>query len=112
QDVVLSHSIAIGRSRSFDLVWENLTTEEREQCASMQTIEQCVSHSRGVSTARWRWPTWPVSVPQGLDVIMVDWNLEAPGLAEFLFEKAEVLEGARGHPGLVDTLLEYVPPPT
>jgi hypothetical protein len=44
---------------------------------------------------------------QGLDVIMVDWDLEAPGLEEFFFDTPGDVEGARAHPGLLDTLLAY-----
>jgi hypothetical protein len=44
---------------------------------------------------------------QGLDVIMVDWDLEAPGLEEFFFDTQEDLERARAHPGLMDTLIAY-----
>jgi hypothetical protein len=44
---------------------------------------------------------------QGLNVIMVDWDLEAPGLEEFFFDTPEDLERARAHPGLMDSLLAY-----
>jgi len=44
---------------------------------------------------------------QGLDIIMVDWDLEAPGLEEFFFDTPDDLERAKAHPGLMDTLLAY-----
>ena len=36
---------------------------------------------------------------------MVDWDLEAPGLEEFFFDTPGDVEGAKAHPGLLDTLL-------
>lgn len=44
---------------------------------------------------------------QGLNVLMVDWDLEAPGLEEFFMARPEDLERARAHPGLMDSLLAY-----
>ena len=44
---------------------------------------------------------------QGLNVLMVDWDLEAPGIEEFFFDKPEDLESATAHPGLIDLLLAY-----
>ena len=44
---------------------------------------------------------------QGLNVLMVDWDLEAPGIEEFFFDMPEDLESATAHPGLIDLLLAY-----
>jgi hypothetical protein len=44
---------------------------------------------------------------QGLNVLMVDWDLEAPGLEQFFHEQPADLERARAHPGLIDSLLAY-----
>lgn len=43
---------------------------------------------------------------QGLRVVMIDWDLEAPGLESF-FVSPEEIEKVRGKPGLLDMLLAY-----
>ena len=41
---------------------------------------------------------------RGLRVLMIDFDLEAPGLEQFFHTN---IEGVRRHPGLVDLLLSY-----
>ena len=43
----------------------------------------------------------------GLNVLVLDWDLEAPGLERFLFNKPREIENALMHKGLVDMLLDY-----
>ena len=43
----------------------------------------------------------------GLRVVMVDWDLEAPGLENFFFEKNNALETVRAQVGIVDMLSAY-----
>ncbi len=42
----------------------------------------------------------------GWDVLMVDWDLEAPGLERFFFEEDE-LDQILSHPGVIDMLSDY-----
>src|SRR5262249_28129330 len=44
---------------------------------------------------------------QGLRVVMVDWDLEAPGLESFFFPPGPELEEIRSQLGLMDALLSY-----
>ena len=44
---------------------------------------------------------------QGLRVVMVDWDLEAPGLESFYFRTPEELDPIRSQLGLIDVLLAY-----
>jgi len=44
---------------------------------------------------------------QGLRVVMVDWDLEAPGLESFFFRAADELKPIRSQLGLIDVLLGY-----
>jgi hypothetical protein len=44
---------------------------------------------------------------RGRDVIMVDWDLEAPGLENFFYRSDEQLERARAHLGVIDLLSSY-----
>lgn len=44
---------------------------------------------------------------QGLRVVVVDWDLEAPGLESFFFGPAEAVEHVRAQLGLVDVLASY-----
>jgi tetratricopeptide (TPR) repeat protein len=44
---------------------------------------------------------------QGLRVVMVDWDLEAPGLESFFFRAADELKPIRSQLGLMDILLAY-----
>ena len=44
---------------------------------------------------------------EGFNVLMVDWDLEAPGLEEFFYDRPEDIERASEHPGLMDSLLAY-----
>ena len=43
----------------------------------------------------------------GLNVIVLDWDLEAPGLERFLFNKPRDIENALKHKGLLEMLLDY-----
>jgi MinD-like ATPase involved in chromosome partitioning or flagellar assembly len=43
----------------------------------------------------------------GVDVLMVDWDLEAPGLERFFFEAPEDLKQVQQTPGVIDLLLDY-----
>src|SRR2546421_2988553 len=43
---------------------------------------------------------------QGLRVVMIDWDLEAPGLESF-FVSGDEIEKVRAKPGLIDMLLAY-----
>lgn len=43
----------------------------------------------------------------GLRVVMLDWDLEAPGLENFFFESEEDLTLARSQLGLIDMLMSY-----
>ena len=43
----------------------------------------------------------------GLNVVAVDWDLEAPGLESFLFDDAQA-EATRAQQGLLDLLLQYL----
>jgi tetratricopeptide (TPR) repeat protein len=43
---------------------------------------------------------------QGLRVVMIDWDLEAPGLESF-FVSQDLIEKVRAKPGLLDMLLSY-----
>src|SRR5213080_966655 len=44
---------------------------------------------------------------RGLRVVMIDWDLEAPGLENFLYEQQDHLEKVRSQLGLIDMLLDY-----
>src|SRR5581483_10329516 len=44
---------------------------------------------------------------QGLRVIMVDWDLEAPGLESFFYRSTDQLELVRSQLGLIDMLMAY-----
>src|SRR5579864_9069910 len=44
---------------------------------------------------------------QGLRVVMVDWDLEAPGLENFFFTSEKDLENVRYQIGLIDLLMAY-----
>jgi hypothetical protein len=44
---------------------------------------------------------------QGLRVVMIDWDLEAPGLENFFYNKPEDIEAARSELGLIDLLTSY-----
>jgi NB-ARC domain/TIR domain/CobQ/CobB/MinD/ParA nucleotide binding domain len=44
---------------------------------------------------------------QGLRVLIVDWDLEAPGIEEFFLADGAELESARSQPGLIDLLQAY-----
>jgi len=44
---------------------------------------------------------------RGLRVVMIDWDLEAPGLESFLYESQDQLEQVRSELGLIDMLLAY-----
>ncbi len=43
----------------------------------------------------------------GLNVLVVDWDLEAPGLERFLFNKPRDIENTLKHKGLLNILLDY-----
>jgi CobQ/CobB/MinD/ParA nucleotide binding domain len=44
---------------------------------------------------------------RGLTVLMVDWDLEAPGLETFFYQSAEKIELVRSHLGVIDLLTAY-----
>jgi hypothetical protein len=44
---------------------------------------------------------------QGARVLMVDWDLEAPGLESFFYKNEDDLKSIRAKEGLIDLLLEY-----
>lgn len=44
---------------------------------------------------------------EGAHVVMIDWDLEAPGLENYFFSGKADLEKARRRPGLLDLLLVY-----
>ncbi|WP_295393466.1 P-loop NTPase [uncultured Thiodictyon sp.] len=44
---------------------------------------------------------------QGLKVVMVDWDLEAPGLESFFSTDAAERESLGGKPGLIDIIVAY-----
>src|SRR5688572_9211721 len=44
---------------------------------------------------------------RGLKVVMVDWDLEAPGLESLFLDDGKRLEDVRGHVGVVDMLSAY-----
>ena len=44
---------------------------------------------------------------QGLRVVIIDWDLEAPGLENFFFPSEKDLEFVRSHLGLIDILMAY-----
>lgn len=44
----------------------------------------------------------------GLRVVMVDWDLEAPGLEEYFWSKPEELDLVHAQVGVIDLLLEYM----
>jgi len=44
----------------------------------------------------------------GLRVVMVDWDLEAPGLEEYFWPASDELELVRAQVGVIDLLLEYM----
>src|SRR5579859_1558445 len=44
---------------------------------------------------------------QGLRVVMIDWDLEAPGLENFFFTSEKDLENVRYQIGLIDLLMAY-----
>lgn len=44
---------------------------------------------------------------QGLRVVIIDWDLEAPGLENFFFTSDDDIERVRAKPGLIDMLLVY-----
>jgi MinD-like ATPase involved in chromosome partitioning or flagellar assembly len=44
---------------------------------------------------------------QGLRIVMIDWDLEAPGLESFFCSEQGTLEEVRATPGLIDTLWSY-----
>jgi hypothetical protein len=46
-------------------------------------------------------------VLQGARVVMIDWDLEAPGLEAFFYQSEEELNAVRARAGLMDLLLEY-----
>ena len=44
---------------------------------------------------------------QGARVVMIDWDLEAPGLEAYFYEQRDELERVRSEPGLVDLVQRY-----
>lgn len=44
---------------------------------------------------------------KGLRVVVVDWDLEAPGLESYLFDKDEDVEKVRSQLGVIDIILDY-----
>ena len=44
---------------------------------------------------------------QGLRVVMIDWDLEAPGLENFFFTSEKDLENVHCQIGLIDMLMAY-----
>ena len=44
---------------------------------------------------------------QGARVLMIDWDLEAPGLESFFYQSEVDLDAIRSQPGLIDLLIEY-----
>jgi hypothetical protein len=44
---------------------------------------------------------------QGLRVVMVDWDLEAPGLESFFYQSKQELDAVRSQLGLIDMLTAY-----
>lgn len=44
---------------------------------------------------------------EGKNVLMIDWDLEAPGLERFYFEDAENIQIALSHRGIIDLLVDY-----
>ena len=44
---------------------------------------------------------------QGLRVVMIDWDLEAPGLESFFYQSQEELEAVQSQLGLIDMLTAY-----
>ena len=44
---------------------------------------------------------------QGLRVVMIDWDLEAPGLENFFYASSDDLERVRSQPGVIDILTAY-----
>lgn len=44
---------------------------------------------------------------KGLRVVMIDWDLEAPGLENFFFTSEKELENVRCQLGLIDMLMAY-----
>ena len=44
---------------------------------------------------------------QGLRVVMIDWDLEAPGLENFFYASVDDLERVRSQPGVIDILTAY-----
>src|SRR5262245_10376521 len=45
---------------------------------------------------------------RGLDVVLVDWDLEAPGLESFFIQSPEELEKIRSRLGVIDLLYAYM----
>ena len=44
---------------------------------------------------------------QGLRVVMIDWDLEAPGLESFFYQSQEEFEAVQSQLGLIDMLTAY-----
>jgi len=44
---------------------------------------------------------------QGLRVVMIDWDLEAPGLENFFYDDPEQIETIRSQLGIIDLLTSY-----
>jgi uncharacterized protein YjbI with pentapeptide repeats/WD40 repeat protein len=44
---------------------------------------------------------------RGYDVVLCDWDLEAPGLERYVSDEPAQLESLRAAPGIIDLLLEY-----
>lgn len=44
---------------------------------------------------------------QGARVVMIDWDLEAPGLENYFFQSPKDVEEVRARPGLIDLLASY-----
>src|SRR5207237_5953903 len=44
---------------------------------------------------------------QGFRVVMIDWDLEAPGLESFFFSSEQELNLVRSQLGVVDLMLDY-----
>src|SRR5713226_7689414 len=44
---------------------------------------------------------------QGLRVVIIDWDLEAPGLENFFYSTDAEIEGVRSKLGLIDMLMAY-----
>ena len=48
-----------------------------------------------------------ILVERGFEVIVCDWDLEAPGLERYLTDADDEVEALRAQPGVVDLLVEY-----